>query len=111
MLLSRGHACDPPRSSRAPRLSAGSITAGIFDQRNGVQYSICTAKNLQLPMSALGQKRTLRLVYSMSALPLKADIGTQSWNVRFVPFPDILRSNEKTLFEHFIDTGEPAHSI
>jgi hypothetical protein len=27
------------------------------------------------------------------------------------PFPDILRSNEKTLFEHFIDTGEPAHSI
>jgi hypothetical protein len=47
----------------------------------------------------------------MSALPPKADIGTQPPDVRFVPFPDILRSNEKTLFEHFIDTGEPAHSI
>ena len=25
----------------------------------------------------------------MSALPPKADIGTQSWNVRFVPIADI----------------------
>jgi len=25
----------------------------------------------------------------MSALPPKADIGTQSWNVRFVPLADI----------------------
>jgi hypothetical protein len=62
-------------------------------------------------MSALGQKRTSRSVEAMSALPPKADIETQSRDVRFVPFPDILRSNEKTLFEHFIDTGEPAHSI
>jgi hypothetical protein len=58
-------------------------------------------------MSALGQKQTLQHVRTMSALPPKADIGTQPRNVRFVPFPDILRSNEKTLFEHFIDTGEP----
>ena len=35
-------------------------------------------------MSALGQKRTLEHVRVMSALPPKADIGTQSWNVRFV---------------------------
>jgi len=47
----------------------------------------------------------------MSALPPKADITAAQTNVRIVPFPDILRSNEKTLFEHFIDTGEPAHSI
>jgi hypothetical protein len=40
-------------------------------------------------MSALGQKQTLRRVRVMSALPPKADIGTQSWNVRFVPLADI----------------------
>jgi hypothetical protein len=62
-------------------------------------------------MSALGQKQTSAHVRVMSALPPKADIGSQPRNIRFVPFPDILRSNEKTLFEHFIDTGEPAHSI
>src|SRR6516164_408636 len=39
---------------------------------------------LQL-MSALGQKRTSEQVRAMSALPPKADIGTQSRNVRFVP--------------------------
>jgi hypothetical protein len=36
-------------------------------------------------MSALGQKQTSERVQSMSALPPKADIGTQSWNIRFVP--------------------------
>src|SRR6516162_5295513 len=35
-------------------------------------------------MSALGQKQTLTRLLYMSALPPKADIGTQSWNVRFV---------------------------
>jgi len=40
-------------------------------------------------MSALGQKRTLEYVSAMSALPPKADIGTQSWNVCFVPKADI----------------------
>jgi len=40
-------------------------------------------------MSALGQKRTSHQVRVMSALPPKADIGTQSWNVRFVPKADI----------------------
>ena len=39
-------------------------------------------------MSALGQKQTLRRIRAMSALPPKADIGTQSWNVRFVPKAD-----------------------
>src|SRR6516164_2773248 len=36
-------------------------------------------------MSALGQKQTSRHLQPMSALPPKADIGTQSWNVRFTP--------------------------
>jgi hypothetical protein len=42
-------------------------------------------------MSALGQKRTLGHVRIMSALPPKADIGTQPRNVRFVPKADIHR--------------------
>ena len=33
------------------------------------------SNNLELPMSALGQKRTLRHLRAMSALPPKADIG------------------------------------
>jgi hypothetical protein len=39
-------------------------------------------------MSALGQKRTLTHIRSMSALPPKADIGTQPHHVRFVPKAD-----------------------
>jgi hypothetical protein len=31
----------------------------------------------------------------MSALPPKADIGTQSWHVRFVPKADILRCGKE----------------
>src|SRR6516225_1247807 len=42
-------------------------------------------------MSAWRQKRTLEYVRAMSALPPKADIGTQPWNVRFVPEADIPR--------------------
>src|SRR5262249_9563569 len=41
-------------------------------------------------MSALGQKRTLESVRAMSALPPKADIGTQPCDVRFVPKADPL---------------------
>src|SRR5215471_18748861 len=40
-------------------------------------------------MSALGQKRTFREVETMSALPPKADIGTQPRDVRFVPLAAI----------------------
>ena len=49
-------------------------------------------------MSALGQKQTSRLLEWMSALPPKADIGTQSWNVRFVPKADILRRSKVMLY-------------
>src|SRR5262249_6761801 len=40
-------------------------------------------------MSALGQKQTLEDLRLMSALPPKADIGTRSRNVRYVPKADI----------------------
>ena len=49
------------------------------------------SSNSERPMSALGQKQTSAHVRVMSALPPKADIGTQSRNVRFVPKADILR--------------------
>src|SRR5262249_55626317 len=39
-------------------------------------------------MSALGQKQTFSEVCAMSALPPKADIGTQQGDVRFVPKAD-----------------------
>jgi hypothetical protein len=42
-------------------------------------------------MSALGQKQTLERLRAMSALPPKADIGTHSRDVRFVPKADIVR--------------------
>src|SRR6516165_4982902 len=45
-------------------------------------------------MSALGQKQTLQRILVMSALPPKADIGTQSRNVRFVPKADQVHRNK-----------------
>src|SRR6516164_2452652 len=42
-------------------------------------------------MSALGQKQTLGRLQLMSALPPKADIGTEPRNVRYVPIADIQR--------------------
>jgi hypothetical protein len=40
-------------------------------------------------MSALGQKQTFKRLRLMSALPPKADIGTQPRDVRLVPKADI----------------------
>ena len=48
-------------------------------------------------MSALGQKQTLGKVRLMSALPPKADIETQSRDVRFVPKADIMRCSKRQL--------------
>jgi len=53
-------------------------------------------------MSALGHKRTLKHVRLMSALPPKADIGTQLRNVRFVPKADICAATKKWLFDHLV---------
>jgi hypothetical protein len=44
--------------------------------------------NPQLRMSALGQKRTLKRLHPMSALPPKADINERYCHVRFVPKAD-----------------------
>ena len=55
--------------------------------------------SVAVPMSALGQKQTLQSVRPMSALPPKADIGTQPRDVRFVPKADIMRCS-KTLFDY-----------
>src|SRR5215472_18522485 len=44
----------------------------------------------------------------MSALPPKADIGTQSRNVRFVPKADICSAAKERLFDHFVGDGEHA---
>src|SRR6516164_8914445 len=53
-------------------------------------------------MSALGQKRTSEHFQSMSALPPKAEIGTQSWNVRFVPKADICSAAIYDLLEQVL---------
>ena len=51
-------------------------------------------------MSALGQKQTSDCRLLMSALPPKADIAEGNQDVRFVPIPDQVRCNEKSLFDH-----------
>jgi hypothetical protein len=60
----------------------------------------------EVRMSALGQKRTSRRLRLMSALPPKADIGTQSRNVRFVPKADICSAANSSLFDHLVGTGD-----
>ena len=59
------------------------------------QYATRSGPRVDRSMSPLGQKRTFHIVRSMSALPPKADIETQSRNVRFVPKADILRCSEE----------------
>jgi hypothetical protein len=57
-------------------------------------------------MSALGQKQTLQCFCAMSALPPKADIGTQLRDVRFVPKADIGGAAKERLFNHLIGAGK-----
>ena len=45
---------------------------------------------------------------SMSALPPKADIGTQSRNVRFVPKADKVQRSKQRLFDHLVGAGRLA---
>src|SRR6516165_8860197 len=68
-------------ASPAPRTTSGYQKNITFLDRELSFANIQAAA----PMSALGQKRTSWLADGMSALPPKADIGTQSRNVRFVP--------------------------
>jgi len=46
-------------------------------------------------LARAGQKQTSGHLQPTSALPPKADIGTQSWNVRFVPKTDILQCGKE----------------
>jgi hypothetical protein len=62
-------------------------------------------KNLQVPMSALGQKRTFFEVCAMSALPPKADIAGRQFNVRFVPKADICLAILSALADEAIKTS------
>jgi len=50
------------------------------------------SSNLELPMSALGHKRTFSELCAMSALPPKADIAERRRHVRFVPLAVIFHS-------------------
>jgi hypothetical protein len=65
------------------RLQQGFAASGM-----GLGVSL-HGSNLGPPMSALGQKQTLRRILVMSALPPKADITERGWHVRFVPKADI----------------------
>jgi hypothetical protein len=47
------------------------------------------SSNLELPMSLMGQKRTWRLQFTMSALHSKADIDCDNQDVCFGPISDI----------------------
>src|SRR5215469_10396679 len=68
-------------ASPAPRTTSGYERISHFQIENcAVRYA-----KADRPMSALGQKQTSQHVPAMSALPPKADIGTQPLNVRFVP--------------------------
>ena len=53
-------------------------------------------------MSALGLKQTFRRAIATSALPPKADSGTQSRNVRYVPKADKVRRSKIVLFDHLV---------
>jgi hypothetical protein len=72
------------------------LQQGFATGEMGLRLSL-HGSNLGPVMSALGQKRTWPHFRSMSALPPKADIGTQSRNVRFVPKADILRCSKNVV--------------
>jgi hypothetical protein len=52
------------------------------------------SSNFGRPMSAMGQKRILRPVEPMSALPPKAGIRTDEIDVRFVPLASKVQRNK-----------------
>jgi hypothetical protein len=82
-----------PQSSGARRLPADYIR-DLRPAEWGLAF-ILRGNNPQDQMPALGQKRTFECVHAMSALPPKADIGTQSRHVRFLPKADILRCGKE----------------
>jgi hypothetical protein len=79
--------CWPPKtfSTFIAQLIAGYQALAL---RGSAPYRT-RAPSVELPMSALVQKRTSRLEISMSALPTKADIDQRNCHVRFVSKADI----------------------
>src|SRR6516165_11766776 len=73
-----------PRSRRR-----GGADMPCWPDARSARTFILRGKNPWDRMSAMGQKRTFTHLRPMSALPPKADIGTQPRNVRFVPKADI----------------------
>src|SRR6516225_1483652 len=67
-------------ASPQPRTTSGMRRISHFGTEN---RELCRSKQF-VAMSALGQKQTSAHVCVMSALPPKADIGTEPRNVRFV---------------------------
>ena len=72
---------------RRTRYSGISNSDSSGDTQRG---SDCAVIAMKLPMSALGQKRTLPRLRVMSAIPPKADIAGRQLDVRFVPITDIV---------------------
>ena len=62
-------------------------------------------------MSALGQKQISGHVRVTSALPPKADIGSQPCDVRFVPKADILRCGKKCPYSMQSKNRQGARSV
>ena len=67
-------------SSRVSSLGRRSPPRLLLEMDVGKLLTVVAAHD-----EALGQKRTSELISRMSALPTKADIETQSRDVRFVP--------------------------
>jgi len=70
--------------------------------------------NAEPPMSAMGQKQTFGPRNSMSALPPKADIGTHSSDVRFVPIADmtaLVQTPPRVSHVHRLDSHHENRSI
>jgi len=82
--LLRMRYCEWPRRSTAEK---GDDFASSHDRPEARQGIVLTKTNALegLSMSALGQKRTLRGVRPMSALPPKADIDHHGRDVRTNP--------------------------
>src|SRR5215472_14483284 len=88
----------PPQAAGVPAASRSSCARQNLIQRYAaktqhnsgvpelaVQFRIQARLTRTRPMSALGHKRTLRHLRSMSALPPKADMDQNGRDVRFVP--------------------------
>src|SRR5215469_4283384 len=69
---------------RKSALGGPLLSLGIAPLRERPESS--TADRLRCPLWV--KSRHQEEYWAMSALPPKADIGTQSWNVRFVPKAD-----------------------